>query len=167
MTMILTLLFVLILFPAQKIGFVNSDLLISEYEGTKEAKIKFDNQKSEWLANVDSLKSDFQKSVGQYNKVYQSINESERRERERLLNAQEIQLKKYADSINEKIKNEDQKLISEILSQIDVFVDEYGERNDFDIILGSTSDGNILFGKEKYDITIEVLDQLNAKYRGE
>ena len=46
-----------------KIAFVRSQDIIYKYEGTVEAMTKFNNQKQQWQANVDTLKYDFQRAV--------------------------------------------------------------------------------------------------------
>jgi outer membrane protein len=43
-------------------------------------------------------------------------------------------------------------------------VEEYGKENGYDLILGTTTSGNILYGTEKKDITEQVLNALNNAY---
>jgi outer membrane protein len=57
--------------------------------------------------------------------------------------------------------------MQEVLNQVNSYVKEYAKKHNYDIVYGTTMDGNILYGKEQYDITDDVLEYLNKQYRGE
>ena len=159
--------FLLHYFTATKIGFVRSYDLVYEYEGTKEAMVKFERQKSEWQGNVDTLKADWQKSINQYNADYQFLSGQERASREDMLNRQKQQMDMYEQAIDKKIQDEDSKMMEAVLNQVNAFVEDYARDNGYEIILGTTTSGSLLYGEEGMDITEQVLASLNQKYRGE
>ena len=156
-----------ILFLQKKVAYVRSQDLIYRYEGTLEAMAKFNNQKQQWQANVDTLKFDFQRAVNRYNQEYAKLAVNERQRREDDLSSQERQLQSYASAIEGKIKQADEEMMQAALDQINVFVEQYSTQNGYDIILGTTVSGNVLYGKEDLDITEELLKELNKHYRGE
>ncbi|MEM8565659.1 MAG: OmpH family outer membrane protein [Bacteroidota bacterium] len=155
------------LFNAGKIAFVRSQDLIYKYEGTVEAMAEFNNQKQQWQANVDTLKFDFQRAVNRYNQEYATLSVSERQQREEGLSQQERQFQNYAGAINDKIQAADEEMMQASLNQINVFVEEYSQAHGYDIILGTTLSGSVLYGDEVLDITDELLEALNKNYRGE
>lgn len=150
-----------------EVAYVRSHDLIYSYEGTKEAMVKFEGQKSQWQGNVDTLKLDFQRAISAYNKEYGQLSGEERKTREEMLGNQRQQLEVYAQAIDNKIKEEDSKLMESVLNQVNSFVEGYAKENGYDIILGTTTSGSILYGEERLDVTDEVLEALNGKYRGE
>ena len=151
----------------EKVAYVRSHDLIYDYEGTKEAMAKFDDKKMSWQANVDTLKQDFQRSIATYNRDYEKLSVSERRQREEMLNSQQQQLEMYSQAIDGRIREEDRKMMEAVLNQVNSFIEDYAEVEGYDIILGTTQDGSILYGKEHLDITEQVLKELNKRYRGE
>ena len=154
-------------FLQKKVAYVRSQDLIYRYEGTLEAMAKFNNQKQQWQANVDTLKFDFQRAVNRYNQEYKKLAVSERQRWEDDLSSQERQLQSYASAIEGKIKQADEEMMQAALDQINVFVEQYSIEHGYDIILGTTVSGNVLYGKEDLDITEELLKELNKHYRGE
>jgi len=150
-----------------KIVFVRSQELVYAYEGTKEAQTKYTQQKESWQANVDTLKMSFQKAVASYNANYSRMNNTERAEQERLLATQETQLQQYIGAIDQKSKMQDDEMMQNVLNQINSFSEAYGKEHGYDVILGTTSSGNVLYGKKSLDITEEILKALNKKYQGE
>lgn len=59
-----------------------------------------------------------------------------------------------------------QQYSEQIWKQINQFVDDYGKKNNYDLILGATGQGNIMFAKQQDDITKEVTDYINRRYSG-
>ncbi|ELR69991.1 outer membrane protein (OmpH-like) [Fulvivirga imtechensis AK7] len=149
------------------VAYVRSHDLIYSYEGTKEAMAKFDDKKMSWQANVDTLRRDFQRSVAVYNRDYDKLSSSERKQREEMLNNQQQQLETYSQAIDSKIREEDHEMMASVLNQVNSFIEDYAEQKGYDIIFGTTKDGSILYGNEHLDITDQVLKEINKRYKGE
>jgi len=154
-------------FGSKKVAYVRSQELIYQYEGTKEAVVKFNNQKTQWQANVDTLRVNFQKAIEDYNNRYQKLNKQERTNYENQLAAQEQQLQTYSKAISEKITAQDDESMQAVLNQINAFVEDYSVKNGYDIVMGTTLSGSVLYGEKTLDITDDILQELNKNYRGE
>lgn len=151
----------------KKIAYVRSTELIYNYLGMKEAQRKFQQKSEAWKANVDTLKSDYNRTLSKYTVEVASLSKEERQKRENYLNDQQKNLMSYSQAISDNAKQEDDKVTQAVLNQINSFVEEYGKKNNYDIILGTTVSGSLLYGKESIDITEEVLKELNRNYKGE
>jgi outer membrane protein len=51
-----------------------------------------------------------------------------------------------------------------LVNTVKDFIKTYGKDNGYTYIYGSNESGNILYGKEELDITVEVTEALNAEY---
>jgi outer membrane protein len=147
------------------LAYVNSGKLVEGYLGMKEAKTIYKDKMSKWKSNMDTLQLDFQRSVNKYNLEATSLSKKDREERENYLKKQEMNIRQYASSLDEKAKEEDDRMTEGVLNQINSYVKEFGEKKGYDLILGVTSDGNILYGKDAIDITNEVLKGINENYK--
>lgn len=148
-----------------KIAYVRSADLIYNYEGMKEAQAKQEKKTLELKSNLDTLQVNFQKAISQYNQEYPKLTKEEKLKREELLGVQQNQLKSYAQTVEETIKKQDDQLTQGVLNQVNSFVEEYSKKKGYDLVLGTTSSGNILFATESMDITNEVLTALNSQYK--
>lgn len=54
----------------------------------------------------------------------------------------------------------------EVIGQLKQYVSDYGKDKDYSYILGSNNDGFLMYGKETEDITAEVVSFINGKYKG-
>lgn len=59
-----------------------------------------------------------------------------------------------------------QKMDSQILEQLTQYVMEFGKKNNYDIIMGADGNGNLMFAKESYNISDDVIEYVNNKYKG-
>nr|WP_298541189.1 OmpH family outer membrane protein [uncultured Aquimarina sp.] len=65
--------------------------------------------------------------------------------------------------INEYFSNE---MSQQVWNRLNQYIKEYGEANQYKIILGTQGNGNIMFAQDGVDITTTVLEYANTKYEG-
>lgn len=150
-----------------KIGYVRSEELIYGYLGTKEAREEFSLKRNSLEANVDTLQVELERSIYEFNNAQVRLSSEEKEEERKRLQYQQNQLFQYSQSIQKKIKAEDQEMMNAVLNQINSFIEKYAEEKGYDIILGSTASGNLLYGEKGYDVTVDLLEELNNHYKGE
>ncbi len=149
------------------IAYIRSGVILADYEGMKEVRDALDDKKELWHSNVDTLESDFRRALHQYNSDFKEMSGDDRRRREEYLDLQQRNLNDYRRSLERKARESEDKLLEGVLEQINVFVEHYGREEGYDVVLGTTADGNIMYGDAACDITEEVLRELNSAYRGE
>lgn len=138
-------------FTHYRLAYVQSETLITEYKGMQEARQIFQQKQLQWQANLDTLKADYRRKEIAKAPAAQ-------------LQAMAQNIQQYAASIEQLAREEDPKMTQAVLEQINVFVEEYGQEHGYDLILGTTNAGSLLYGKEELDITEELLEALNHHY---
>jgi outer membrane protein len=83
---------------------------------------------------------------------------------EELIDSKQQQYLDYEQAINNKISAADKQLTSKVLGKVNDYIRRYGKSNGYDIIMAATQYGNIVYAKDKMDITNEVLQGLNKGY---
>jgi outer membrane protein len=147
-----------------KIGYVNSGDLVNNYIGMKEARNLYQNKSQLWQSTIDTLKLDFNKAVHTYQFELVSLSQEEKKSKERALQQMQQNVLQYSAAIQEKAKQEDEKITQGVLNQVNSFVQEYGQKHGYDVILRTTLSGSLLYGKDKIDITQEIINALK-KYQ--
>lgn len=153
-------------FTKPKIGYVRSYDLVNNYLGTKEGMANLSSKTEGWKANVDTLTLNFQAAVNKFNVEASSLNTSGREQMEAALSAKREELINYSREIEEKTQEENDKLMQGVLNQINSYVEQYGQSNGYDVILGTTISGNVLYGQKHLDITEDILRGLNEDFKG-
>jgi len=154
-------------FSKQKVAYIRSKDLVYGYLGMKDAQNKLSKQEDGWKANIDTLKNDYERSLSRYRSDAPILKQTEKEEREKYLFTQKQSLENYQSAISKKIQEEDTKLTQGVLNQINAFVADYGKEHGYDMIIGTTTEGNLLYAKPEMDITEQVLIILNQSYKGD
>ncbi len=152
---------------AIKVAYVNSAELIYSYDGTKQAQAKFSKEQQSLQANLDTLKSEFNRAIESFNQQKDQLTKEAFEAQRQLLASKENQLQQYSRAIAEKSQRQDSEMMQSVLNQINSFTEAYGKEHGYDFILGTTESGSVLYGKDSRDITRELIEALNKEYRGE
>ncbi len=152
-------------FFATKVVYVRSEVLISGYTGTKESYALFENERKELESNIDTMKYEYQRQVENYTTAKEKLSNEQIKKSEAYLDNQRNNLIQYTDVINEKVKEKEKKLTQDLFNQINSFIEQYSKRKGYDIVIGTTNSGNLLYGVEGLDITDNLLVELNKNYK--
>ncbi|MEM6524579.1 MAG: OmpH family outer membrane protein [Bacteroidota bacterium] len=154
-------------FSAQKIVYVDSVRLINGYQGMVDARQDYQQKARLWQGNVDTLASEVQKAITDYEKEIATLTSKEKELSQELIRAKQKQLADYQKAIADKAAQEDGQMTSQVLEQINAYLKTYGEQNNYRVILAATEYGNVAYAADGLDITEEVLEGLNNEYGGQ
>ena len=143
-----------------RIAYIQSDKVIYGFLGTIEAQNKFKSEVSGYQANFDSLEIEFKRKTDQLN----TSSGVEKANLESELNELAGKINDYQSRIEQILQEREMELTQSAINQINTFVTKFGHAQGYDLILGTGTGGNVLFGDEDFDITQEFLDALNNEY---
>ena len=149
-------------FAEIKIGYVNSNRIMAEFEPVRDIQIELEKEQrkleiefNRLLENIDSLRQDYD-----LQRLLMSDERRQNREQEITSlerTAQEFQMKKFGPE-GDITRMQNQKLqpvLEKVQSAIDIIAKERG----FDYILDAMT-GSILYALPQYDLTEDVLKEL-------
>lgn len=148
-----------------KIAYIRSSELIYSYQGMKEAQQLFQTKKSKNQANVDTVRIELERAFNQFSREISLLNEKEKNERRALLRAQEENYLRYAQSIKDAEKKDEMEMTEGVLNQVNSFVEIYSKEHGYNLVMGTTNSGNLLYADEAMDITNDVLKAINEEYK--
>ncbi|WP_166959944.1 OmpH family outer membrane protein [Yeosuana marina] len=150
----------------QKIGFVDNGKVINEYQQKKDLEVKFQDKEAAFIKKYDSIESAFQVEAQKFQSNAQKMSKN-------IAQAKYEELTKLKQSNNQQKQVEAQKFqqqfqteIDSIIAKVKDFVKNYGEKNGYDYILGtSDASATVLYGKDENNLTQTILDALNKEYK--
>lgn len=148
-----------------KLAYVDSALLVQEYEGMQDAVKAYQTKAAVWQANIDTLAAELSRTVREFEKNKNSLGPNEVKLSQELIQSKRAQFLNYKKAISEKAQGEDEKMTKAVMEEINAYVKRYGEQQNFEIIVGANQTGNLVYAKEGLNITKEVLESLNAEYQ--
>jgi outer membrane protein len=166
---ILFVLFALPLFAEQKIGYIDSQEILANYQRAQEIKDEFQSKVNEWKEEVTRRQQELEKL--QKSLETQSFMLTEEA---RMRKIQEIQQKKAAleGYINDVYRKDgkaeilNKELMQPLLAEIDTIVSEIAKEEEYTYILDAST-GVVIYAEDMYDLTNRIIETLNRKYMPE
>jgi outer membrane protein len=148
----------------QKTGFVNTETIVKEYKEMSDTQELYAKKNDEMSSALDIKIQEFQIKADLYQKNGPSMNRSEREKKEEELMMLRQQIQQEQQTGSRQLQQESQAAIDSVIKKVKARVKEYGEKNGYDYIYGQNDAGSVMFGKAEYDLTDEVLKELNDNY---
>ena len=150
-----------------KIVFVNADSLLEKYEYLKDLKKETEAKHSKLEAQYNAKAQKFQEDYVAYQQkaTQGTITQDQAKNTEEDLMKRKKELDEMEQQLNLLIE-ETQKKNAVAQKNVTEFLKEYNKNTNYNYVLAYTSNGgSVLFAKDSLDITRDVLNGLNARYK--
>jgi len=127
------------------------------------ARTEFEAKQVAWKSNVDTLTNDVKTAIAKYEKTAMNGSVKEKQLAKDFITEKQKQLYEYQNAIRQNSSQEEQRLTQNVLSTVNIFLERYGKKNGYKLILVA-SNGNIAYADESMDITEKVVEELNKEY---
>src|SRR6056297_278140 len=145
-----------------KIGYVNSQRIMQEWEVAREAQKKLDKRSQE-------LQTEYQDMLGRLDSMNQTFEKQKMMMSEQRRQEKEQEIMQYRQQVQQyqmqklgpqgEIYKIQQELTQPVLEKIQKVIKEVGDENNYDYIFDSVA-GNILYAAQAHDLTDKVIYNL-------
>lgn len=145
-----------------KIAFVDSGTLINEYQKKKDLETKFQAKEQALRRKFDSIENAFQIEAQKFQAEANKMAQTTAQQKYEQLSQQRQTIDQQKQIEGQQFQQEFQTEIDTLIVSVKKFVNDYGKKNGYTYILG-TSDAaaTILYGTKENDLTKVILDDLN------
>jgi outer membrane protein len=152
------------------IAYINVDSLLLKYGFAKEANERLLSKSEKSQAELAKQMNQWQKDGAEFQRKLQtnSFLSRERAEQEntRLMKRRQ-ELEQLDSRMTQALMQEQKRMNEQLKDTINTFLKEYNKKKHYKIILSNTMNDNVLYAEKKYDITKEVVEMLNERYKKE
>lgn len=151
-----------------KIAFVQIDTLTSQYQKCKDLEDEFTKKRANAESTINEKGKSFTNQVQDLQRRAQSNQlTQEQYEKEQLrLGKLQQDLQALEARLSNSLQEEYQKEFQALTDTIQNFTKSYAKEKGFDFILCKSSGiDNVLYANEAYDVTAEVVNALNKRYK--
>lgn len=148
-----------------KLAYVNTTQVLEEYQGMQEASQAYEVKLQEWQSRTDTLRLEFEKEVKEFEAEKPSLSSKEKEIRLTSIEKKRNDLQKYREFASQKAVEKEAAMTEQVLKQLNTFMKEYGEKMGYTLILGANGQGSLLYAKDGMDITQEMIEMVNRRYR--
>ena len=150
------------------IAYVNLDSLLLNYTFAKNANEALISKQENSRATLNSRARTLQTEMDEFNR---KLENNAFLSRERAEDAQKSILKKQQElqqlegNLSNQLMEQQEKMTNQLRDTINAFFKEYNRNGKYEMIISNTANDNVLYSKEAYDITDDVIKQLNARVK--
>lgn len=144
-------------FSAKKIGYIDSVVLLNKYQGAVEAREELKKEVDKYVANQKTLEAELMELNKKIMEKGNSWSKSKLQKERKKFAEKQAEFARYSRSTNEKAKLKEKELFDVVYTELNVKLKLFSESEGYDILFGTVSGGNILYGTEKSNLTEEFL----------
>lgn len=148
-----------------KIGYIDSERILAEFEDSKEAQGKLAEENREWDTQAGSMRQQIADMEAELEQQSLLLSDEKKAERWEELQALYLRLQQFQQEIwgqNGRLFQRNLELTRPVVEKINVAIAKIGDEEGYDFVFDA-SQGNIVHAKEQYDLTDRVLELLRKE----
>ncbi len=147
----------------QKLGYVDSQVILSQYAEAIKAQGDLDAIQNKWTAQVDSMTTAYQQALADYQKQANTMPDDKKLELQKTLVAQQqsvidFRTKKFGQ--NGEIYQKQEEIFGPVKKKIYAAIEDIAKKEGMQFVFDKSGDIVLLYADQAYDITYQVLDRL-------
>jgi outer membrane protein len=146
-----------------KIGYVDSDAIMDKLPDAQDARQKLDVLVQEWQGELNKIENTWKTKYDDYEKRKLIMTDQSRAELEAELVKLEKQISDYREKkfgTNGEMFQKQDELMKPVQNKVFSAIKEVAQEEDYDYVFDRSGDILLLYAKDKYDITVKVLNKL-------
>lgn len=143
-----------------KVAYVDNLRLFGDFNFKKEKQAEYDRYTKAFQGKLDTLR------LGHKSIEDALLQNPNNKELEKRL-AYSYEYYQRADyEFGVRLDSLDKGFNNEVWLKLNAYIEEFGKKQGYDMILGASGNGTIMYGNETFDITDDVLEYANWRYEG-
>jgi outer membrane protein len=147
-----------------KLGYIDSERIFNEYNGTRAAQSEFQSDLEGWSRQVEAKSQELDKLKREYDSQRLMLSDARRKEKEDELLARQSEYEQLNREIygpTGKVATRNQQISRSIVTAIKTTVEKIAADEGYSIIFDA-ADGNLVYGDADLDLTARVIQVLNS-----
>ena len=150
-----------------KTAYIDTSELMKEYTEAKDLEAKYKAQSEEKGRQLEAEINRFKQDAANFQSQAQANGQEWAQKRGAELQKREQQLGYAQQALAQQLQQASGKEMDSLVSGVKKFIKDYGKEKGYDYIYGTGDAASVLYAKDKYDITKEIIKALNDKYKSE
>ncbi|TNJ47062.1 OmpH family outer membrane protein [Tamlana fucoidanivorans] len=151
-----------------KIGFIDNGTVINGFQKKKDVEAKFQSKEEAFRKKADSISKAFELEVKETQTTARKSSQVKAQELMSGLQQKQQMLQQQMQFEQQQLTQAFQAEIDSVIVDVKAFVKEYGKKNGYNFVFGTSENAaSVLYGEEQADLTEIILNALNEDYNKE
>lgn len=148
-----------------KTAYVDTSELIKDYQEAMDVENKYKAKATGMEKKLDGEVAKFKADAAAFQKNAQANGQEWAQKNGQALQMREQQLQGSQQQMMQQLQEQSGAEMDKIVKEVKQFIKNYGKEKGYSYIYGTGSPATVLYAEDKYDITKEITELLNAKYK--
>ena len=148
-----------------KTAYVDTSVLMKEYTEAKDLEAKYKAKSEEKGRQLQAEIARFKQDAANFQAQAQANGQAWAQQRGAELQKREQQLGYAQQALAQQLQQESSVEMDSLINGVKKFIKTYGKEKGYAYIYGTGDAASILYAEEKYDITKDIIKELNEKYK--
>ena len=148
-----------------KTAYVDTSLLMEEYTEAKDIEAKYKTKGEEMGKQLEAEVARFRTEASSFQKNAQTYGPQWAQQKGAELQKKEQELTYAQQAILRQLQEESGKEMDTLVKDVKKFIKDYGKEKGYDYIYGTGDAASVLYAKDEFDVTKEMIKLLNDKYK--
>lgn len=148
-----------------KTAYVDTARLMEEYTESKDIEAKYKAKSAEMGKELEAEIARFKSDAASFQKNAQANGQAWAQQKGAELQRREQQLTYAQQGMLQQLQRESGTEMDSLVKRVKTFIKDYGKDKGYEYIYGTGESANVLYAKDQYDITNEIVKLLNDKYK--
>ncbi len=148
-----------------KTAYVDTSKLLDEYTEAKDIEEKYKSKGEEMGKQLEAEVARFRSEAAAFQKNAQTYGPQWAQQKGAELQRKEQELSYAQQAILRQLQEESGKEMDSLVKDVKKFIKDYGKEKGYNYIYGTGDAATVLYAKDEYDITNDVIKLLNDKYK--
>lgn len=148
-----------------KTAYVDTSKLIEEYTEAKDVEAKYKAKSEEMGRELEAEVNRFKSEASNFQKNAQANGQAWAQQKGAELQKREQQLNYAQQAMIQQLQQESGAEMDTLVKGVKKFIKEYGKEKGYDYVFATGDAVSILYAKDQYDITNEIIKLLDEKYK--
>lgn len=150
-----------------QIAYINADTMLQHYDYFKQKQTELEEKQKKLDQDYRNRAQGLQNEVNNFQKSLPNLTMGQAKALEEDLMKKQQNLRMYQESLAQELMKDESKINQELYQKVTSYIKEYSEENDIEVVVKYNQGSDILYAGEAMDITRNIIEGLNKKYKEE
>lgn len=146
------------------IAFIYGDSVNNRYQFLLDAEAELESERKRIDRRLQNKLSEAEKRAGELQRQAPTMTQTQMQEAQLELQNLDLEMQQYQERLAADFRKREVELQKEYVEKVNSYLDDYNADGTYDMVLNFQQGGNLLWIKDSYNITNEVIDGLNRAY---
>ncbi|MGG5506961.1 MULTISPECIES: OmpH family outer membrane protein [unclassified Myroides] len=149
-----------------KTAYIDSSKLMTEYQEVKDIESKYKIKSEEKGKEFEGEIAQFQREVQNFQTNAAQKGQAWAQQKGGELQRKEQQLQMKQQTIFQELQAESAKEMDSVVKKVKSHIADFAKKKSLDYVFNTEEASTVIYGKEEYNITEDIIKELNSKYKG-